>query len=274
MEKGKLQGRVAIITGAGRGIGRATAMKLASEGAMLVLNDLDPEPLEQLAGELNALGVKVATQAGDVTEVDFGDRMVEHALSRFGSADIIVANAGYGWNGRLETQTDDQWSTMIDTHATSSFRLARAMTRWLGTEKLPLSGFNRKIVFISSIAAAHGAPQMASYASAKGAVIGLTRSLAQELGGRSVNVNAVAFGLTETRLTRPIARGQSSEVAISDRVQKLGYRSDLREETIDRIPMKRIGTAEEAAGAIWFLCIPESDYVTGQLLVCSGGLYV
>jgi 3-oxoacyl-[acyl-carrier protein] reductase len=274
MENGRLDGRVAIVTGAGRGIGRATAVKLASEGAMLVLNDVDREPLEQLADELKARGIRVGTQAGDVTEADFGDRTVEYAVSTFGSADIIVANAGYGWNGPLETQTDDQWSVMIDTHATSSFRLARAMTRWLGSEASRSSEFNRKIVLVSSIAAAHGAPHMASYAAAKGAVIGLTRSLAQELGGRSVNVNAVAFGLTDTRLTRSIDRGQSSEVAISDRVQKLGYRSDLRKETIDRIPMKRIGTVDEAAGAVWFLCIPESDYVTGQLLVCSGGLYV
>jgi 3-oxoacyl-[acyl-carrier protein] reductase len=274
MESKRLTGRVAIVTGAGRGIGRATAIKLASEGAALILNDIDPEPLEQLAGELRTQGVKVAKRAGDVTEASFGDRMIEHAVSSFGSVDILVANAGYGWNGRLETQTDEQWTVMIDTHATASFRLARAMTQWLSSGTPPSPGFNRKIVLVSSIAAAHGAPHMASYAAAKGAVIGLTRSLAQELGGRAVNVNAVAFGLTETRLTRPIARGQSSEVAISDRVQKLGYRSDLRDETIDRIPMKRIGTAEEAAGAIWFLCIPESDYVTGQLLICSGGLYV
>jgi 3-oxoacyl-[acyl-carrier protein] reductase len=274
MENRRLNGRVAIVTGAGRGIGRATAIKLASEGAILVVNDVDPEPLEQLASELRSRGVTVGTHGGDVTDKNFGDRMVEYAASAFGSADVLVANAGYGWNGRLETQTDEQWSVMIDTHATSSFRLARAMTQWLANENPRPSGFNRKIVFVSSIAATYGATHMASYASAKGAVIGLTRSLAQELGGRSVNVNAVAFGLTETRLTRPIVRGQSSEVAISDRVQKLGYRSDLRDETIERIPMKRIGTAEEAAGAIWFLCIPESDYVTGQLLICSGGLYV
>ncbi|MGB6078503.1 MAG: SDR family oxidoreductase [Xanthobacteraceae bacterium] len=273
-DEARLKNRTAIVTGAGRGIGRATAIKLAHEGADLLLNDLDSEPLEELAHELAVRGTRVHTFVGDVTAADFGDSIVAGANETFGGLDIVVANAGYGWNGRLESQTDEQWSVMIDTHATSAFRLARAMMRVPDDARRGAANHHRKIVLVSSIAAAHGAPQMASYAAAKGAVIGLTRSLAQELAGRAVNVNAVAFGLTETRLTREIESGESSTVVVSDRAQKLGYRSDLKMQTVARIPLGRTATVEEAAGAIWFLCIPESDYVTGQLLICSGGLYV
>lgn len=273
-DEARLRNRTAIVTGAGRGIGRATAIKLAHEGADLLLNDLDSEPLERLANELAVRGTRVHTLVGDVTAADFGDSIVARANEIFGGLDIVVANAGYGWNGRLESQTDEQWSVMIDTHATSAFRLARAMMRMPDDARRGAVYHHRKIVLVSSIAAAHGAPQMASYAAAKGAVIGLTRSLAQELAGRAVNVNAVAFGLTETRLTRAINSGESSTVVVSDRAQKLGYRSDLKMQTVTRIPLGRTATVEEAAGAIWFLCIPESDYVTGQLLICSGGLYV
>lgn len=270
----RLDGRVAIVTGAGRGIGRATALKLASEGATLLLNDVDSDPVEEVADELRSAGNRVRTMVGDVTSADFGDRIVDLAMTSFGGVDVVVANAGYGWNGKLENQTDEQWSVMIDTHATSAFRLSRAAARQFASIGPTPGGRHRKIVLVSSIAAAYGAPHMSSYAAAKGAVIGLTRGLAQELAGRAVNVNAVAFGLTDTRLTRAIHAGESSAVVVSDRTQRLGYRSDARDETISRIPMGRPATVEEAAGAIWFLSIPESDYVTGQLLICSGGLYV
>jgi 3-oxoacyl-[acyl-carrier protein] reductase len=226
------------------------------------------------AEELRGAGSSVVTMAGDVTAPSFGDDIVDQAMTAFGGIDVVVANAGYGWNGKLESQTDEQWSVMIDTHATCAFRLSRAAARAFAKIGPVTDRGHRKIVLVSSIAAAYGAAHMSSYAAAKGAVIGLTRSLAQELADRSVNVNAVAFGLTDTRLTRAIHVGESSEVVVSDRAQRLGYRADARDETIRRIPMARPATVEEAAGAIWFLCIPESDYVTGQLLVCSGGLYV
>jgi 3-oxoacyl-[acyl-carrier protein] reductase len=268
-----LHGRVALVTGAGRGIGRATALKLASDGAALVLNDVDGGPLEETVEAVRASGGSAVGLAADVTADDFADRFVGLAEERFGRVDIVVANAGYAWNGRLATQTDQQWSTMIDTHATSAFRLVRsALPSLLRVD--PSRPRHGKIVLVSSIAAVHGAAAMASYAAAKGAVGGLVRSLAQELGPDAINVNAVAFGFTSTRLTQAVPDGASSIVEVAGSERRLGYRASARDAVVSRIPLGRPGTVEEAAGAIWFLCIPESDYVTGQTLTCSGGLYV
>ncbi|GGC91919.1 SDR family NAD(P)-dependent oxidoreductase [Chelatococcus reniformis] len=275
---GRLGARVALVTGAARGIGRATALKLADEGAHVVLNDVDAEPLAATARAVRDQGGQATILAADVTEPDFGERFVAAAMGACGRIDIIVANAGYGWNARLDRQTDEQWAVMIDTHATSSFRLVRAALPHLRGEDQVTAATgkptHRKVVFVSSVAAVYGAPRMASYAAAKGALGGLTRSLAQELGPFAINVNAVAFGFTDTRLTRPVGPGETGEVEVGGRAQKLGYKAEGRDEPIGRIPLGRPGTAEEAAGAIWFLCLPESDYVTGQTLVASGGLYI
>ena len=270
--EGRLSNRVALVTGAGRGIGRATALKLAREGAALAINDVDAEPLEETAEEIREIGRPVASLASDITAPGFSEQFTGLAVEQLGGLDIIVANAGYAWNSPLSKHTDEQWDVMISTHATSNFRLVRAALPHFANSRRR-SNRQCKVVFVSSIAAVYGAASMTSYAAAKGAVIGMTRSLSQELGPDAINVNAVAFGFTDTRLTRPVQPGEDAAVQVADRMQRLGYKASSREAVIDRIALGRPGTADEAAGAVWFLCVPESDYVTGQVLICSGGLY-
>ena len=272
---GKLDGKVAIVTGSGRGIGRAIAMKLAGDGARVVVNDLDEAPAAAVAAEIGDAGGTASALAGDIAAADCGDRLVAAALDRFGGLDIVVNNAGYIWNTTIQNNTDEQWYAMLDVHATAPFRILRAASghfRAAAKREQAAGTVNcRKVVNISSISAVYGAAAQLSYAAGKGAVIGITRALAREWGRYNVTVNCVAFGLIETRLTQRLDTGPTT-IAVAGRDYKVGLRPDQRDLVDQPTPLGRPGTPAEAAGSVYLLCIPESDYVTGQVLICGGGL--
>lgn len=271
---GKLEGKVALVTGAGRGIGRAIAMKLASEGARLVVNDLDNDPAQEVVAEVSDLGVKAVAVHGSVTAPDFAERFVAAAMTEFKSIDIIVNNAGYTWDSVIQKMTDEQWYAMIDCHLTAPFRILRAAQPIIRELHKADGNANRrvvrKVVNVSSMAGLFGNPGQINYAAGKAGIVGMTKTLAKEWGRIAVTVNCVAYGLIKTRLTSSVA-GHGT-VKVEGRDIKVGVNPDLLEAMERSIPLGRGGTPEEAAGAIYLFCIPESDYVSGQTLMCSGGL--
>jgi len=274
----KLAGKVAVVTGSGRGIGREIALKLAAEGASVVANDLDPAPLDEVVAEITSGGGSAVGVAGSVTEDDFADRFVETAVSEFGGLDIIVNNAGYTWDSVVQKMTDEQWDAILDVHLKAPFRILRAAqpviaaavkeARRAGTP-VPC----RKVVNISSIAGLGGNAGQANYAAAKAGVTGLTKALAKEWGRYNVTVNTVAFGLIRTRLTEAAA-DDAGTIDIDGREIAVGVNPTLLSAMEQMIPLGRSGTPEEAAGAVYLMCAPESDYVSGQTLVCGGGFMI
>lgn len=267
----RLDGQVAVVTGAGRGIGRAVALKLAGEGAAVIVSELDEGPGAETVELIQAGGGEAHLLAGDVTEPDFGERLVDGALERFGRIDIVVNNAGAIWNTTILKATDEQWHSMMDLHASATFRILRAAGRYFREAAKSADGdVPRRVVNISSVSGLYGAATEVSYSAAKGAVIALTRSLAKEWGRYGVRVNCVAFGLIDTRLTQAVDSPVSIDVMGRD--MKAGIDPATRQMIGALTPLGRAGTVEEAAGAFYLLCIPESDYITGEVLVCSGGL--
>jgi 3-oxoacyl-[acyl-carrier protein] reductase len=262
------------VTGSGRGIGQAIAQKLASEGARVVVNDLDAGPAEDTIGKIQALGSKAVSCLGDVTAADFGARIVKAALDEFGGIDIIVNNAGYAWDGVIQKMTDEQWYAMLDVHATAPFRILRAASEFIRNaskkEKDEGRGFNRKVVNISSIAGLYGNAGQMGYSAGKAAIVGMTKTMAKEWGRYRVNVNCVAFGLIQTRMTQPVGSG-AAVAKIGEREVKMGIQPEFIEFMNRMIPLGRGGTPEEAAGAVYLMCIPESDYISGELVLASGG---
>ena len=274
MSRGALDSRIAIVTGAAQGIGRAIAHKLASQGAAVLANDLDAERLAVLEEEVARGGGVCGTFAGDVTAADFGDRAVASCLERFGDLHIVINNAGYIWNSRILNHTDEQWYAMIDVHATAPFRLLRAAGRhFRDTAKSGLSRRARKVVNVSSISGLFGEATQFSYSAAKSALVGMTRSLAKDWGRYNVTVNCVAFGFIETRLTQTYEK-DVPEIHIGDRKLKVGLEATQSELMKSMIPLGRAGTTEEAAGAVYLCCLPESDYISGEIVVAAGGLRV
>ncbi|WP_454753675.1 SDR family NAD(P)-dependent oxidoreductase [Cupriavidus necator] len=271
----KLAGKSAIVTGSGRGIGREVALKLASEGARVVVNDLDAEPAHEVVEQIQSQGGEAVACIGSVTATDFADRLVGTAVSHFQSIDIIVNNAGYTWDNVIQKMSDEQWYAILDCHLTAPFRILRAaypvISAAAKAEAAEGREVFRKIVNISSVAAG-GNPGQANYSSAKAGILGMTRALAKEWGRLKVNVNAVAFGHIETRLTVPFAGKESATVNIEGREIKVGISEALAEQSKKLIPLGRPGTAVEAAGSVYMFCQPESNYVTGQVLVCGGGV--
>lgn len=270
----KLKGKVALITGSGRGIGRAIALKLSSEGARVVVNDLDAEPAEQTVNDIRAAGGEAVACVGSVTAPDFAERFVGTAVKEFQGIDIVVNNAGYTWDSVIQKMSDEQWYAMIDCHLTAPFRILRAaqpVIRSLSKSEAESGQPTvRKVVNISSIAGLFGNAGQANYAAAKAGIKGMTQTLAKEWGRMNTTVNCVAYGLIKTRLTEATAGGSSAN--IEGREIKLGVNPDLMEMMERTIPLGRGGTPEEAANAVYLFCIPESDYVSGQTLMCSGGM--
>ncbi|MES2281159.1 MAG: SDR family NAD(P)-dependent oxidoreductase [Pseudomonadota bacterium] len=270
----KLEGKVALITGSGRGIGRAIALKLASEGARIVVNDLDDGPAQEVVEEIRAAGGEAVACAGSVTAPDFAERFIGTAVSQYKGLDIIVNNAGYTWDNVIQKMTDEQWYAMIDCHLTAPFRILRAaqpVIRSLGKAEAEAGQrVVRKVVNISSVAGLFGNAGQTNYSSAKVGITGMTQTLAKEWGRMNVTVNCVAYGLVKTRLT--VSAVGDSTANIDGREIKVGVNPDLMAAMERGIPLGRGGTPEEAAGAVYLLCIPESDYVSGQTLMCSGGL--
>lgn len=271
----KLDGKVAIVTGAGRGIGRAIALKLAEEGAQVVVNDLDAQPAEDVVQAIREAGGVAVCCAGSVVDEVFPGRIVGAALQHLGGLDIIVNNAGYTWDGAIQKMSDDQWASIVDVHLTAPFRLLRAaqpVIRELAkADEAKGRPIVRKVVNVSSLAGLFGNAGQVNYASAKAGVVGLTMALAKEWGRLRTTVNCVAFGLIKTRLTEA-TYGADAHVRIGSLELPVGVNPDLLDAMERTIPLGRSGTPEEAAGAVYLFCIPESDYVSGQTLLCSGGL--
>ncbi|MCM8595906.1 SDR family NAD(P)-dependent oxidoreductase [Accumulibacter sp.] len=274
---GKLAGRVAIVSGSGRGIGRAVALKLAAEGARVVVNDLDTAPAEQTVAEIVAAGGQALACAGSVTAPGFAERFVSTAIDGFGGLDIIINNAGYTWDSVIQKMSDEQWQAILDVHLTAPFRILRAAAEFIrsAARREAEAGLEvyRKVVNVSSIAGVGGNAGQANYAAAKAGIVGLTRTLAKEWGRYRVNVNCVAFGLINTRLTSAPADGDAT-LDIEGRQIRAGVNPELLRQMEAMIPLGRGGRPEEAAGAIVMLCYPEANYVSGELLVCGGGFRI
>jgi len=270
----KLEGKVALITGSGRGIGRSIALKLASEGARIVVNDLDAAPAQEVVDEIRKAGGHAVACVGSVSAPDFAERFVGTAVSEFKGLDIIVNNAGYTWDNVVQKMTDEQWYAMIDVHLTAPFRILRAaqpVIRALSKqEKEAGQTVVRKVVNISSVAGLFGNAGQTNYSTAKAGITGMTMTLAKEWGRMNVTVNCVAYGFIKTRLT--VSAESDSTANIDGRDIKVGVNPDLMAAMERMIPLGRGGSPDEAAGAVYLLCIPESDYISGQTLMCSGGL--
>lgn len=271
---GTLDGKVAVVSGSGRGIGREIALKLAAQGARVVVNDLDALPAKETVTAIEAAGGSAVSCVGSVTDADFGERFVQTAVDHFGGLDIIVNNAGYTWDSVIQKMTDEQWDAILDVHLKAPFRILRAAQPVISArakQEAASGGAScRKVVNISSLAGLGGNAGQANYAAAKAGVTGLTRTLAKEWGRYNVTVNTVAFGLIRTRLTEAPA-GADAAIDIQGNRIKVGVNTDLLSAMERMIPLGRAGTPAEAAGAVYLLCTPESDYVSGQTLVCGGG---
>jgi 3-oxoacyl-[acyl-carrier protein] reductase len=270
----KLENKVAIVSGSGRGIGREIALKLASEGARVVINDLDAEPAAQTVADIVAAGGSAIACTGSVTDSEFADRFVRTAVDTYGGLDIIVNNAGYTWDNVVQKMTDEQWEAMLAVHLTAPFRILRAASNFIrdAAKREADEGREvfRKVVNISSTSGVYGNAGQANYAAAKAGINGLTKAMAKEWGRYRVNVNSVAFGLIKTRLTEADASAGAS-IDIEGRQIKVGVNPQILKNAEAMIPLGRGGTPQEAAGAVYLFCIPESNYLSGQVLVCGGG---
>jgi 3-oxoacyl-[acyl-carrier protein] reductase len=270
-----LEGKVAIITGSGRGIGRAAAELLARHGARVVVSDIDAGPSEEAAESIQSRGGEAISLPGDVTDKSFPSLIVDTAIKRLGGLDIIVNNAGYTWDAVIHKMTDEQWEAILAVHLTAPFRIIRAASGYLREtakqEKAQAGKARaRKIVNISSTSGTRGNAGQSNYSSGKAAVLGLTRTLAKEWGQFNIQVNAVAFGRIDTRLTQ--AKEKDEKIRRGETNIAIGIPSERLERTTPLIPMGRPGTPEEGAGAIFFFASPFSDYVSGQVLEVTGGL--
>ncbi|MDX6648864.1 MAG: 3-oxoacyl-[acyl-carrier protein] reductase [Solirubrobacteraceae bacterium] len=269
---GVLDEKVAIVTGSARGIGRATAELLAEHGAKVLINDLDGDVAEQTAGEI--LGETVV-YAGDLTKGSACDDLVKTAVDAWGRLDIIVNNAGYTLDAPIHKMSDEQFQAMLDIHNVVPFRVLRAAAPHLREpakkEREEGREVFRKIVNVSSISGTMGNAGQANYSSGKAGVVGLTKTLAKEWGQFKINVNAVAFGYIETRLTA--TKEESNTMEIGGEKVQLGIPDQLREMAPMLIPLGRPGSPEEAAGGVFFLCSPWSNFVHGQVLNVTGGQF-
>jgi 3-oxoacyl-[acyl-carrier protein] reductase len=267
---------VALVTGSGRGIGRAIAERLANAGAAIIINDIDGETVDQAAKEIRNGGGLVAGLAGDLTLPEFPQKLVERTISEFGGIDIIVNNAGYTWDNVIQKTADEQFQAMLDIHLIAPFRILRAASSYIreSAKKESAEGRRvmRKIVNITSIAGTDGNAGQAGYSSGKAGVVGLTKTLAKEWGRYNVNVNAVGFGLIETRLIQPLT-GQGASIDMKGHQIPVGVQPKVLENVKSICPLGRLGSVDEAADTVFFFCSPLSDYVTGEVLICGGGLH-
>ena len=270
----KLDGKVALVTGSGRGIGRSIALKLASEGARIVVNDLDNDPAMETVQAIREAGGQAVACVGSVTAPDFAERFVGTAVNEYKGLDIVVNNAGYTWDNVIQKMSDEQWYAMLDCHLTAPFRILRAaqpiISKLAKAEKEAGQRVVRKVVNISSVAGLFGNAGQTNYSAAKAGIVGMTQTLAKEWGRLNVTVNCVAYGFIKTRLT--VSAAGEATANIEGREIKVGVNPDLMAAMERSIPLGRGGSPEEAAGAVYLFCIPESDYVSGQTLMCSGGL--
>ncbi|ADB50013.1 SDR family NAD(P)-dependent oxidoreductase [Conexibacter woesei] len=269
---GILDDKVAIVTGSARGIGRATAELLSAQGAKVLINDLDGDVAQQTASEIAG---ETTVFAGDLTKGDAPDRLVQTAIDAWGRLDIVVNNAGYTLDAPIHKLSDDWWQRMIDIHVTVPFRVIRAAAPHLRepAKKEREEGVEvfRKIVNVSSTSGTMGNAGQANYSAGKAGVVGLTKTLAKEWGQFKVNVNAVAFGFVDTRLTQ--SKDDANKMTIDGEEIQLGIPDQLRGMSQMLIPLGRPASPEEAAGGVFLLCTPWANYVHGQVLHVNGGLF-
>ena len=267
-----LDGKVAIVTGSARGIGRATAELLVSQGARVLINDLDADVAEQTSNEIDG---DTIVFGGDLTKPGVPDHLVQKVIDEWGKVDILVNNAGYTLDAPIHKMSDEWFQRMLDIHSVVPFRMCRAVAPHMRepakAERERGDEVFRKIVNVSSISGTMGNAAQANYSSGKSAVVGLTKTLAKEWGQFKINVNAVAFGYIETRLTA--TKEESNTMEIDGEKVQLGIPDQLRAMAAMIIPLGRPGTPEEAAGGIFFLCSPWSNYVHGQVLSITGGQF-
>jgi 3-oxoacyl-[acyl-carrier protein] reductase len=270
---GLLDGKAAIVTGSARGIGRATAELFVSEGAKVLINDIDGEIAEQAASEIDG---ETAVFAGDLTETGVPDDLVAKAVEAFGAVDIVVNNAGYTWDGVVHRMTDEQFQAMLDIHTIVPFRMTRAIApHWREAAKAEQAEGKevfRKIINVSSISGTMGNAGQVNYSAAKAGVVGFTKTLAKEWGQFKINCNAVAFGFIETRLTQAKEKGESMETTTGEKVE-LGIPEQMRAMASMLIPLGRPAQPEEAAAPVLFLASSLSNYVHGQVLNVTGGQF-
>jgi len=272
---GLLDGKAAIVTGSARGIGRATAELFASEGAKVLINDLEADVAEEAAKEIDG---ETAVFAGDLTKPGTPDELVKAALDAFGQVDAVVNNAGYTWDGVIHRMSDEQFQAMLDIHTIVPFRVVRALApSWRETAKQEAQEGKevfRKIVNVASISGTMGNAGQANYSSAKAGVTGLTKTVAKEWGQFKINCNAVAFGFVETRLTQAKEKGETIEAAGESGEQvALGIPEQLRQMARVTIPLGRPAEPSEAAGPILFLCSELSNFIHGQVINVTGGQF-
>jgi 3-oxoacyl-[acyl-carrier protein] reductase len=267
-----LDGKVAIVTGSARGIGRATAELFSEQGAKVLINDLDGDIAEQTASEIKG---DTLVFAGDLTKPGVPDELVQKVIDEWGHVDILVNNAGYTLDAPIHKMSDEWFQKMLDIHSIVPFRMCRAVAPHMREpakkEKEEGREVFRKIVNVSSISGTMGNAGQANYSSGKSAVVGLTKTLAKEWGQFKINVNAVAFGYIETRLTA--SKDEANTMEIGGEKVQLGIPDQLRGMAAMLIPLGRPGTPEEAAGGVFFLCSPWANYVSGQVLNITGGQF-
>jgi len=270
---GLLDGKTAIVTGSARGIGRATAELFVAEGAKVLINDLDADVAEQAAGEIDG---ETAVHAGDLTKDGAADELVAAALDAFGSVDIAVNNAGYTWDGVAHKMSDEQFQAMLDIHTVVPFRVARALApHWREAAKAERNDGNevfRKLINVSSTSGTMGNAGQVNYSAAKMGVVGLTKTLAKEWGQFKINVNAVAFGFVETRLTAAKEAGEEMTTPSGEKIE-LGIPEQMRSMASAIIPLGRPATPQEASGPVLFLASPLANYMHGQVLNVTGGMF-
>src|SRR4051794_13775760 len=267
---GVLDDKVAIVTGSARGIGRATAELLSEHGAKVLINDLDADVAEQTAGEIAG---ETTVYGCDLTKEGEPDKLVQTAVDAWGRLDIIVNNAGYTLDAPIHKMSDDWFQKMLDIHVVAPFRVIRAAAPHLRepakAERERGEEIFRKIVNVSSISGTMGNAGQANYSAGKSAVVGLTKTLAKEWGQFKVNVNAVAFGYIETRLTA--SKEEDNVMEIDGEKVQLGIPDQMRGMAAMIIPLGRPGTPQEAAGGVFLLCSPWANYIHGQVLNVTGG---
>ncbi|KAJ7152396.1 hypothetical protein C8R46DRAFT_1121191 [Mycena filopes] len=269
--RGLLAGEVAIITGAGQGIGRSTALLFAKEGAKVVISDIDEKRLASVEAEIKAAGGDVIGVAGDVGADDFPKKIVDATVQKYGKINHIVNNAGFTFDKMLHTTPDDTFDIIIKIHIRAPFRLIRQAAPYFRVK--PDQRENRSIVNVSSTSGLHGNVGQANYAAGKAGVIGLTKTIAKEWGSFGVRANTVAFGLIHTRLTA--AKEAGTTIEIDGKKVALGVPGatpESRAAAAPGIPLQRGGTPEEAAAAVLFLASPLASYVTGHTLEVTGGV--
>ena len=271
---GLLDGKIAILTGSGRGIGAAAAKLFAQHGASVVVSDLDPAPAEETATAIRTAGGQAIVVPGDVTNPDFPKQLISATLDTYHGFDIVVNNAGYTWDGVVQNMSDKQWYAMIDVHLTAPFRILREASTYIRDTAKREQAANgranaRKIVNVSSVSGVYGNAGQINYSSAKAGVVGMTLTLAKEWGRYNIQANAVCYGFIETRLTA--AKETAEKIERAGEEVALGVPDAMRSMAPMLIPLGRPGTPEEAAGPMLFLASPLADYVSGHVLEVTGG---